>query len=61
MYRRVIIVAPESEYEARRIAVTRDGLDSLRCGHPRGPVNCTHLIACADCPFAEALEYDVAA
>lgn len=61
MYRRTILVESESEYEAKRIAATRDETDSFRCGHPRGPTRCTHLIACAACPFAETVEFDLAA
>ena len=61
MYRRIKLVDPESVYQAKVIEVTPDDHDSLRCGHPRGPTRCTHVIACTACPFAEPVDLDIAA
>lgn len=47
--------------EARANALLTEREDTLRCGHPKGPTRCTRAMLCGACPYAEALEYDLAA
>jgi hypothetical protein len=61
MRRLIKQVDPVSEYLARKLATLEEQHDKLRCGHPGGPMKCSQLVACHQCPFAEALELDLAA
>ncbi len=49
------------ELEARLVAVPAKADDALRCGHPRGALQCRFLHACEACPFAERVELAPAA
>lgn len=47
--------------EARARALLTEREDTLRCGHPKGASRCTRAMLCGTCPYAETLEYDLAA
>lgn len=32
--------------------------DAIECGHPRGAMRCTRLIACCACPYAVVFEVE---
>lgn len=53
--------AERAAFEARARALRATADDAVRCGHPKGPLRCARLTLCGECPFAEALEVDLAA